>query len=57
MNIHRPFIIISLFCAFQFQFNNWNHVALSYDGAQLRLFVNNVQVVNTPLSGKLSFAR
>ncbi|MFD0883384.1 LamG-like jellyroll fold domain-containing protein [Streptosporangium algeriense] len=33
--------------------NTWNHLALTYDGAVLRLFVNGQQVAETALSGGL----
>ncbi len=29
----------------------WSHLAMTYDGAQLRLFVNGVQVASSPVSG------
>ena len=34
--------------------NSWAHVALTYDGANLRLFVNGVQVIATALSSAIT---
>ncbi len=31
--------------------NGWNHVAMTYDGSQLRLYVNGTQVASTPATG------
>src|SRR5262249_29132655 len=33
--------------------NAWSHLAVSYDGANLRLFVNGVNVRTTPMTGSL----
>ena len=33
--------------------NAWTHVALTYDGSMLRLFVNGVQVASTPAAGAM----
>ena len=32
----------------------WTHLAMTYDGAALRLYVNGVQVASTPLSGNIT---
>src|SRR5262249_48254963 len=34
--------------------NTWSHTAVTYDGAMLRLYVNGVQVSNTPQTGNIA---
>jgi hypothetical protein len=37
----------------QLPLNVWTHLAVTYDGAALRLYVNGTQVASTPVSGPI----
>jgi hypothetical protein len=47
--------IILLFI--QASYNTWHHIALSYDGAYIRLFIDNVLVSTVAASGELRLLR
>lgn len=38
----------------QAAYDTWNHVAVSYDGSKVEMYINNVLVATVALSGRLS---